>query len=148
MTKPPASRPDATPDPARPPIAPGLAGERTLIPDESHSARHLGSGGLGVFATPAMIALMEGAAVAAIDPMLPEGQASVGIAISVRHLAATPLGQPVRARAEVTAVEGRQVTFSVQAWDAHELIGEGTHTRFIIDVARYRARLARKAAGG
>lgn len=54
----------------------------------------------------------------------------------------------MRARAEVTAVEERQVTFTVQAWDAHELIGEGTHTRFIIDVERYRARLARKAAGG
>lgn len=126
-------------------IHPGLAGEQTTVVTETLTARHLGSGGIDVYATPAMIALMEGAAIAAIDHLLPEGQASVGIALNVRHLAATPLGHTVRARAEVTSVEGRQVTFAVQAWDESELIGEGTHTRFVIDTARFLQRLQGKA---
>jgi fluoroacetyl-CoA thioesterase len=118
-------------------IQPGLIGEQETTVTMALTARHLGSGGIDVYATPAMIALMEAAAVAAIDPHLPEGQASVGAAIAVRHLAATPLGQRVRARAEVTGVDGRQITLTVQAWDERELIGEGTHTRFLIDVARF-----------
>lgn len=125
-------------------IRPGLTGERTAVVTDGLTATHLGSGGLPVYATPAIIALMEAAAVAAIDHLLPEGQASVGTALDVRHLAATPLGQQVRARAEVTRVEGRQVVFKVQAWDEQELIGEGTHTRFVIDVARFTQRVESK----
>jgi predicted thioesterase len=125
-------------------IQPGLTGELSITVSETQTARHLGSGGIRVFATPAMIALMEGAAVAAIDHLLPEGQASVGVMVNVRHLAATPLGYQVRARAEVTGVEGRQVSFKVEAWDEQELIGEGTHTRFVIDLARYMQRLEAK----
>lgn len=126
-------------------IQPGVAGEQVTTVTRAQTARHLGSGGIDVYATPAMIALMEAAAVAAIDHLLPEGQASVGTAIDIRHLAATPLGEQVRARAEVVAVDGRQVTFRVQAWDEHELIGEGSHTRFIIDTARFVQRVRDKA---
>lgn len=126
-------------------IRPGLVGEKTTTVDESLLASHWGSGGLLVYATPAMIALMEAAAVAAIDHLLPEGQASVGTMLNVRHLAATPVGHQVRARAEVTAVEGRNVTFTVRAWDEKELIGEGTHTRFVIDIARFLQRVETKA---
>jgi predicted thioesterase len=126
-------------------IKPGLVGEKTMTVSEAQTARHLGSGGFHVLATPAMIALMEAAAVAAIDHLLPDGQASVGTALDVRHLAATPVGHEVRARAEVTAVDGRQVTFNVQAWDETEQIGEGSHTRFVIDVARYMQRVTAKA---
>ncbi len=126
------------------PITPGLTGEQTTTVTEAQTARHLGSGGVMVFATPSMIALMERAAVAAIDHLLPEGQASVGVMVNVRHLAATPLGHQVRARAEVTGVEGRQISFRVEAWDEKELIGEGTHTRFVIDLARYMQRLESK----
>lgn len=97
-----------------------------------------------MFATPAMILLMEGAAVNAIDALLPEGQASVGVEVNVKHLAATPIGFQVRAEAEVTSVEGRKVLFKVTAWDDQELIGEGTHTRFVIDKARYFARIEAK----
>lgn len=125
-------------------IRSGLTGERTAVVTDDLTATHLGSGGLPVYATPAMIALMEAAAVAAIDHLLPQGQASVGTALDVRHLAATPLGQRVRARAEVTSVEGRRVVFKVQAWDEQELIGEGTHTRFVIDVARFTQRVESK----
>jgi uncharacterized protein (TIGR00369 family) len=118
-------------------IQPGLAAEETATVTEALLATHLGSGSIEVYGTPAMIALMERAAVAAIDPLLPPGQASVGIALEVKHLAATPAGQQVRARAEVVAVEGRRVTFAVEAWDEQERIGEGAHTRYVIDVARF-----------
>ena len=126
------------------PIQPGQTGEASTTVGPEQTARHLGSGGIDVYATPAMIALMEASAVAAIDHRLPPGQASVGTALDVKHLAATPLGQPVRAEAEVLSVDGRRVDFRVRAWDAHELIGEGTHTRFVIDIDRFLKRLQDK----
>jgi predicted thioesterase len=107
----------------------------------------MGSGDLQVYATPAMIALMEAAAVSAIGPLLSEGQTSVGVALDIRHLAATPLGHQVRARAEVTEVDGRKVTFEVKAWDEEEIIGRGTHTRFVIDVQRFMERVHAKSKG-
>jgi fluoroacetyl-CoA thioesterase len=125
-------------------IRPGIFAERTTTVVDALLATQWGSGSIAVYATPAMIALMESAAVAAIDPLLPEGQASVGIALEVKHLAATPPGQQVRARAEVVAVEGRKVTFRVQAWDGLEIIGEGTHTRYVIDRARFVERVQAK----
>ncbi|NDJ85133.1 MAG: thioesterase family protein [Chloroflexi bacterium] len=125
-------------------ISIGLSGEKTTTVAEEQTARHLGSGGIDVFATPAMIALMEGAAVNALDHLLADKQASVGIEIAIKHLAATPLGHTVRARAEVTAVDDRQIHFKVEAWDEAEKIGEGTHTRFIIDVERFKGRLEKK----
>lgn len=126
-------------------ITPSVKGEKTVTVTPDLTAKHLGSGGLAVFATPAMVALMEGAAVMAIDPLLPEGQASVGISLEIKHLAATPLGLTVRAEAEVTAVDGKRVMFTVRAWDTHELIGEGTHTRYIIDTARFKERVEAKS---
>ena len=123
----------------------GLKGQLATTVTAEQTARHLGSGGIDVFATPAMVALMEGAAVDAIDKHLAEGQASVGIDVHIQHLAATPLGKSVRAEAEVTAVDRRKVTFNVKAWDEHELIGEGTHVRFVIDLDRYTQRLKDKA---
>jgi predicted thioesterase len=123
----------------------GSVGLATTTVTDELLATHLGSGSIGVYATPAMIALIESAAVAAIDPLLASGRASVGIALNVRHLAATPPGQRVRARAEVIELDGRKVTFHVQAWDEHELIGEGTHTRYVIDVSRFVARARAKS---
>jgi predicted thioesterase len=122
----------------------GHTAERTETVVESLLATRLGSGSVEVYATPAMVALMESASVAAIDGLLPEGKTSVGIALDIRHLAATPPGQQVRARAEVIDVDGHKVTFKVQAWDECELIGEGTHTRFVIDVARFTQRVQSK----
>lgn len=119
----------------------GLVGEHTVNVTEALSAITFGSGSLPVFATPALVTLMEIAAVNAINRLIPTDQTSVGTFISVKHLAATALGQTVRARAEVTQVEGKQVTFSVQAWDARQLIGEGTHTRFIVDIDRFMRRV-------
>jgi fluoroacetyl-CoA thioesterase len=131
-------------------IRPGIFAERTTTVVDALLATQWGSGDIAVYATPAMIALMESAAVAAIDPLLPQGQASVGIALEVKHLASTPPGQQVRARAEVVAVEGRKVTFRVQAWEEQgrlsptSLIGEGTHTRYVIDKARFMERMQAK----
>jgi predicted thioesterase len=118
-------------------IRKGLVGEETTTVVDSLLATALGSGTLDVYATPAMIALIEGAAVAAIDPLLPPEKASVGIGLAIDHLAATPPGHLVRARAEVVEVDGRKVTFEVEAWDEAEQIGSGTHTRYIIDVTRF-----------
>lgn len=125
-------------------ISVGLSGKQSITVTETLTARHIGSGSVDVYATPAMIALMESAALSAIDHLLAEGQTSVGTKIEVRHLAATPLGQLVRARAEVKAVEGRKVTFLVQAWDERELIGEGKHVRLVINEAGFIKRVQSK----
>jgi predicted thioesterase len=126
----------------------GLAAETSGIVDERVLATTLGSGGVAVYGTPAMIALIESAAVAALAPVLDEGQSSVGIAIEVRHLSPTPPGERVRARAEVIEVQGHRVTFGVQAWDETELIGEGTHTRYVIDVDRFMQRVQARQTRG
>jgi predicted thioesterase len=97
-----------------------------------------------VFSTPALVGLMEQSAVTALIGHLPPGQTSVGARIDVRHLAATPLGMQVRTRAELTAVDGRKLVFKIQAWDAVDLIGEAEHERFVVDEARFIARVQAK----
>ena len=119
----------------------GLTGEQTTTVSDSLTAIAFGSGSLPVYATPALIALMEAAAVDAINHLIPTHQTSVGTFISIKHLAASALGQTIRARAEVTHVEGNQISFTVQAWDSKQLIGEGTHTRFIVDIERFMKRV-------
>lgn len=121
----------------------GLIGQSVVVVTSELTARTMGSGSLEVLATPALIAQMEAAAVSAIETCLPSEEASVGIEIHVKHLAATPIGEQVIAMAEVIAIEDRQVTFSVRAWDEKELIGEGTHVRYIIDIERFLDRLRR-----
>ncbi|MBC7235382.1 MAG: thioesterase family protein [Chloroflexi bacterium] len=115
----------------------GATGEQELIVTEEHSAVRWGSGGVDVLSTPQMIALMESAAVAAVDPYLEEGWRTVGIHLDVAHLAATPMGSRVTARAELIAIEGRKLTFRVEAFDEAGKIGEGTHQRFLVDVERF-----------
>lgn len=127
-------------------ITPGLTGEQVLIVTEDHTASAIGSGGIEVYATPAMIALMEAACVAAVEAMLPPGYASVGIEVNIRHVSATPVGEEVRAQAEVVDVEGKHILFNVRAWDEHDLIGEGTHIRYIIEIERFLNRLRDKGA--
>ena len=128
-------------------IRPGMTGEHTTIITEAMTATALGSGGVPVYATPALVALMEAAAVDAIATLLPEGQTSVGIEIDLKHVAATPPGQSVRAKAEVITVEGRTIAFAIRAWDAHELIGEATHRRVIVDSNRFMNRVEGKRQG-
>ena len=125
-------------------IAPGLMGQAQMVVREENTARHLGSGDVAVLATPEMIRLMERASVAAVDHLLPEGQRTVGVHVDVRHLAATPLGMRVTARAELVAVEGRRLTFRVEAFDEVEKVGEGQHWRVIIELGRFRERVEAK----
>lgn len=126
-------------------IEPGLVGKSELTVEETHTASHLGSGGVEVLATPVMIALMEDAARSSVDSKLDQGQMSVGVNLNVSHLAATPVGMRVTARAELVAVEGRRLTFTVEAHDEREKIGEGTHIRAIINLDRFMDRLHEKA---
>ncbi len=126
-------------------IQPGLSSEEIFTVQEQNLAPHLGSGGLRVLATPAMIAFMEGSSHRLLAKYLPEEFSSVGIIVSVRHLAPTPFGSTVRVRTQVTAVDGNQVTFHVQAWDEQEQIGDGEHNRAVIDHARFIRRIEKKS---
>ena len=115
----------------------GLKGLAETLVTEENTAAAMGSGLLPVFATPAMLALMEKAAADSVQPFLPEGQGTVGTRLEVSHLAATPIGLSVRAESELIAIDRRKLRFSVRAWAGDELIGEGEHERFIIDNTRF-----------
>jgi fluoroacetyl-CoA thioesterase len=128
-------------------IAPGIVHEKRATVSEEYTAKHLGSGSVQVLATPAMIALMERTSHEAVEPLLAQGQTTVGVLVTVRHLAATPLGMEVRIRSELMAVDGRKLTFKVEAFDAAEKIGDGMHERYIIDLGRFEERLQRKREG-
>jgi predicted thioesterase len=128
-------------------LLPGLSAELERRVTEADSAARWGSGLVPVFSTPALVGLMEGAAVQALDGALPPGRTTVGGHIDVRHLAATPVGMKVRARAELTAVDGRKLTFHIRAWDEVEPIGEASHERFVIDEAKFTARTQAKGKG-
>jgi len=121
-------------------LQPGLVGEAHAVVQPTDLASAIGSGRLDVYGTPAMLGTIELAAVNAVDDLLPDGSTTVGTRLDVRHLAPSPLGIAVRARAELIAVEGRRLTFTVEAFDAVEKIGEGTHERAIVDGNRLLAR--------
>jgi fluoroacetyl-CoA thioesterase len=125
-------------------IRPGLSGTAQLTVGEEHTAPRVGSGRVHVLATPVMINLIEAAALEAIERLLPEGHQSLGTVLNVRHIAATPVGMRVTARAEVVGVEGRTVRFRVEARDERELIGDGTHERVVVNVAKFDLRVQRK----
>ena len=125
-------------------IVSGLVGEYEARVEPESTAQHLGSGDVAVFATPEMIRLMERAAVRAVDHLLPEGYRTVGIHVDVRHLAATPLGMTVRARAELREVDGRKLTFRVEASDDAEVVGDGIHQRMIVELAKFKERVGSK----
>lgn len=127
-----------------PGIRPGAVWELSQTVTEERTARHIGSGSERVFATPAMVALIERACVELMAPHLPPGRSSVGIAVNVRHLAPTPLGKTVRARVEVTAVEGMTVRFAAEVFDEAEKVGEGDHQRALIDIDRFLRRVRAK----
>lgn len=119
----------------------GLKYESRTTVSTANSAKTLGSGDMDVFATPAMVALMENAAMLAVAAELPEGSATVGTQMNTSHIKASPLGAVITASAELTAVDGRKLTFAVKAWDEKDVIGEGEHTRFVVDRARFLSKL-------
>ena len=125
----------------------GPVGEVQATVEASMLASAIGSGALDVFATPWLVALLERAACAAVEGRLGDAtQTTVGVRLDVKHMAPSPLGAEVRARAELVQVEGRRLVFRVEAFDAHERIGEGTHERAIVDAARLQARADAKRA--
>ena len=118
-------------------ITVGMKGEVSTLVEKEDTAAEVGSGSLLVYATPCMVALMEGAACEAIAEALSEDKTSVGTELSISHLSATPVGLEVRAEAEVTAVEGKVITFSVRAFDEAGEIGRGTHKRVIVNSQKF-----------
>jgi predicted thioesterase len=122
----------------------GLAGTAEILVGEEHTAPRVGSGRVRVLATPVMINLMEAAALDAVERLLPPGHQSLGTHLDVGHYAATPVGMRLRASAAVTKVEGRTVQFRVEAFDEKERVGDGTHTRVVVNVERFDQRVQRK----
>jgi predicted thioesterase len=125
-------------------VAAGLRGTAQLLVGPQHTAPFVGSGRIPVLATPVMINVIEAAALDAVERLLPPGHQSLGIHLDVSHIAATPVGLLVTATAEVLHVEGRTVTFRVEAHDDVEKIGGGTHQRVVVSVARFDERVQRK----
>lgn len=122
----------------------GMSGESSRVVTDQDTAARLGSGLVEAYSTPSMVALIENASVAAIQPHLREGQTSVGIEIAIKHLAPTPVGMSVRARASLFEINGNQLKFKVEAWDDREKIGDGYHVRAILDAVRFDHRLKQK----
>jgi fluoroacetyl-CoA thioesterase len=111
---------------------------------QENTAEEMGSGSLAVYATPSMAALMEKAALTAVEQHLPAGSSTVGTSLSIRHMAATPVGMRVRAVAELVEIQDRKLTFKIEAFDEAEKIGEGMHERYIIDVDRFTSKVQAK----
>jgi fluoroacetyl-CoA thioesterase len=127
-------------------LKPGLTGATHTRVTGSNVAKEMGSGDVEVFATPAMVALMEGAAIESIKPCLKAGETSVGVRIDVSHLAATPLSMKIRAEATLEKVDGRRLFFRVAAYDDKEKIGEGNHERVIVQRDRFLAKAQAKGS--
>ncbi len=122
-------------------LIPGLQLEKEMYVGEKDTATIYGSGTLEVFATPAMIAFMEYTAMTSVEHLLEESDTTVGTEINVQHLKASPVGAKIRCKSELTEVDGRQLSFEINVWDNEQLIGKGTHKRFIINKERFMAKL-------
>ena len=126
-------------------ITPGLVGEVELVVAAPDTADALGNKGVHVLATPRLVSLLEDAAIRAVQPHLPAGAGSVGTMVEMKHLAATPVGMAVRAKATLLEVDGKRCLFAVEAWDEREKIAEGRHERFIVpDLEKFLARAMKK----
>jgi fluoroacetyl-CoA thioesterase len=125
----------------------GLTGSAEITVQDADTAPRIGSGRVSVLATPVMINLMEAAALNAVERLLPPGHQSLGTRLDVGHYAATPVGMRLRATAELTRVEGRNLEFRVEAFDEKERVGDGMHTRVVVNVARFDERVQRKLTG-
>ena len=121
-----------------------IKGYKEITVTKELTAISLGSGDLEVYATPAMIALMEETASESVKPGLEVGQGSVGTCIAIKHLAATPIGMRVRCESELVEVDGRRLVFNITAYDEKEKIGEGTHERFIISNDKFQSKVNSK----
>ena len=129
-------------------IAPGVKGEAKLLVTADTAISFLGDEGARVLSTPHMIGYMERTCRDTALPLLEPGHDTVGVKVNVSHLAAAPIGACVTFTAEIVAATGRRIEFRVEAWDEHEKIGEGTHERAIVNVAKFAAKLAQKKVVG
>jgi predicted thioesterase len=129
-------------------LQPGLSATMTQMVSDSMLASYVGSGLVDVFATPELALLLEKAAVAALKDHLPPGKTSVGAVLNFQHLAPTPVGMTVTATATLTSIDGRKLTFAISARDEVEPIAKGTHTRFIVDAAKFRQKAEEKKKEG
>jgi fluoroacetyl-CoA thioesterase len=128
-------------------IKPGSTAEVGYTVSEDQTAHAMGNRGVHVFATPFVIGLLEDAAGAVLRPHLPPGGGSVGTMVEMKHLAATPVGMKVRAKATLLESDGKRYLFTVEAWDEKEKIAEGRHERFVVpDMERFLARAMKKSA--
>ena len=118
-------------------ITVGMKGIAQTVVEREDTAQEVGSGSLLVYATPCMVALMEGAACEAIAQALVEGQTTVGTALNIEHISATPVGLEVRAEATVTSVDGKVISFEVHAFDEAGEIGRGSHTRVVVNSQKF-----------
>ena len=125
-------------------LKPGIKACKEIIVTKELCADAWGSGGLPVYATPAMIALMENTAWASVEPCMEEGRSTVGTKLDVSHLSASPVGARITCESELIEAEGRRLVFRVKASDDAGLIGEGMHERFIINTEKFMARTAEK----
>ncbi len=123
---------------------PGLSGTAELIVDKNCTADAWGSGLLPVLSTPRLVALMEQAACVALEGAMDAGKTTVGTRIDIQHTAATPMGMHAYAKAELTAAEGRALTFHIEAFDEAGMIGTAEHQRFIVDSARFMQKVEAK----
>lgn len=126
------------------PFTVGMTHDKALKTGPEHSARHFFPDLPDVFGTPFLVGLFEGTSAELMAPRLEPGEQSVGIGMNLKHLAATPLGMTIRATTEVTAVEGRKLTFKVEAFDEKEKIGEAVHERFIINADKFNRKVEAK----
>ena len=122
-----------------------MHGEARTKVTGDNTAVKFGSGSVDVFGTPAMIALMEEASINTVDKKLPEGFATVGIELGIKHIAATPKGMNITASAELLEIDGKRLVFKVEAFDEVEKIGEGTHQRYIIELDKFKSRAQNKS---
>lgn len=118
----------------------GILGEQTCVVTKELSAKEMGSGELMVYATPAMIALMEKTAYTSVSKELDEGMGSVGTLMNVKHTKASPIGMKITCKTELVEVDGRKLTFKVEAFDEAGMIGEGVHERFIVDNEKFQSK--------
>lgn len=124
-------------------LLPGMIYEESRVVGKEDTAEFHGSGDLPVYATPAMVALMEYAAKELVKSGLADSETTVGIRMEITHLKATPVGNEVRAKAELLEIQGRKVTFTIEAYDGETLIGQAVHERAVVDRERFMAKLIR-----
>ncbi|MEG0291956.1 MAG: thioesterase family protein [Anaerovoracaceae bacterium] len=122
----------------------GIKGKESVVVNDGNTAKSMGSGALNVFATPAMIALMELTTWRSLEEHLEEGDGTVGTAISMKHIAATPLGKEVSCESELIEMDGRRLLFKVTAYDESGVVGEGTHERFVVNKEKFQKKVESK----